>query len=548
MPARLLAQEKKDKALLYYNAIWHSDESKVSIDSAIHFFENLSEKYLQKNDTVRAINALRSVSQGYYRKGSLFESELSVVETLKLLDDRPLDSISKKTQKVLHIHLGMLYRKVNDYDSAIKQYSFVLKFSETLNDSITALNNLANIFSDMGEYQEAVNILNQVHEKTKVLNDYRYRSRVIDNLGYNESKLRISGAFERMMYALKMRLEKGDQEGIFSSYRHLTYYYIDRHNETKASEYASKAYDISNTLKLPSFKLEALRLKALVDNNIQTREFVRLSDSMVKAKNISNNKYVNKKYNYEKQERIARETEIKLKDSELNEQAEKSKRKTYQGVAVLILLLTGFTIIKIVDKHKKDKVKQAYLKEVEFSKKVHDELANDVSDLMNYIENDIVIPNKKKSQLLDSIEDIYLRTRDISTETASIDLVHFQESLANLLLQHNKAGTKVVINDINTINWNKVQDHKKVIVYRCLQELMVNMKKHSKAKLVSIIFKQQNDKKEIRYVDDGIGFDVEVTKLNGLANVESRIKSIKGTFNFTTSEGNGLKATLMFNS
>ena len=115
-------------------------------------------------------------------------------------------------------------------------------------------------------------------------------------------------------------------------------------------------------------------------------------------------------------------------------------------------------------------------------------------------------------------------------------------------MQHNRKDTKVVINNINTIDWHNVADHKKMVIYRALQELMVNMKKHSKAKVVSIVFKENKKKKEIRYTDDGIGITNKEIKLNGLLNVESRIKGIGGSFNFTTSKGNGFKATLEFNS
>ena len=207
-----------------------------------------------------------------------------------------------------------------------------------------------------------------------------------------------------------------------------------------------------------------------------------------------------------------------------------------------------FLYFLLKSKHKKDKIKEAYRKETELSKKVHDELANDMSDLMNFVENDIEVAQAKKSLLMDNIEDIYLRTRDISTETGSIDLVNFSDSIKHLLMQHNKPETKVVTNNVNTIDWQNLAEYKKVVIYRCLQELLVNMKKHSNAKVVSIMFKNHNKNNEIRYVDDGLGFSIDKTKLNGLSNVESRIKGIGGNFNFTTSKGNGFKATLEFNS
>ena len=111
---------------------------------------------------------------------------------------------------------------------------------------------------------------------------------------------------------------------------------------------------------------------------------------------------------------------------------------------------------------------------------------------------------------------------------------------------HNKQGTKVITNDVNTINSSKASDHVKLVIYRSLHELMVNMKKHSHAKAVSIIFQTVKGQNEIRYVDDGVGASISSIKTNGLQNVESRIKNIGGTFSFDTSNGNGFKAILKF--
>ena len=76
---------------------------------------------------------------------------------------------------------------------------------------------------------------------------------------------------------------------------------------------------------------------------------------------------------------------------------------------------------------------------------------------------------------------------------------------------------------------------------------MVNMKKHSKAKLVAISFKKDRNQYFINYSDNGIGleFDTLSTK-NGLKNVETRIKSINGTITFETSLNNGFKAFISF--
>ncbi|MDO9136671.1 MAG: ATP-binding protein, partial [Lutibacter sp.] len=83
--------------------------------------------------------------------------------------------------------------------------------------------------------------------------------------------------------------------------------------------------------------------------------------------------------------------------------------------------------------------------------------------------------------------------------------------------------------------------------YRILQELMVNMRKHSEASLVAITFQNIKNQFTINYSDNGIGLNLAaLTFKNGLANVETRIKSINGTVTFDTALNNGFKAFISF--
>ena len=88
---------------------------------------------------------------------------------------------------------------------------------------------------------------------------------------------------------------------------------------------------------------------------------------------------------------------------------------------------------------------------------------------------------------------------------------------------------------------------KQIEIYRILQELMVNMQKHSKATLVAISFKKNNKQYSINYSDNGVGIKLdELSFRNGLKNVETRIKSINGIITFDTSLNNGFKSFISF--
>jgi len=105
----------------------------------------------------------------------------------------------------------------------------------------------------------------------------------------------------------------------------------------------------------------------------------------------------------------------------------------------------------------------------------------------------------------------------------------------------------VIIKGIADINWDSIDAIKKIATYRSLQELMVNMKKHSQASLVVVDFTIDNKKIVIHYTDNGVGATQEklLTK-NGLQNIESRMASIDGTVQFDTDSGKGFHITLTY--
>lgn len=508
---------------------------------AYEYFNANYKKAVNLKDYNTAINLLYYKSSIEYKKGAYEESEKTAVKGLGYIHEMNIVPYTISLKKSFNNLLGLIYIEKFDKNKAIELYDKTLESAESIEDTIRVYNNISLVFKKHNEYTNARDKLLKAYTLLPRTKDTLLKATIYDNLGHIHSKLNKEKGLVLMQKALDIRKFKREKLKIYTSYSHLSKYFHGVDDTIQAHKYALKNYKLAHELNSPSFRLDALSL--LVD--LKKYEFVDkfkfLSDSISKVEKQDLSTFMLIKYDYSEFERRA------LK-SQLEKEEQESKTIIALLIALFILGLSLFLYYILKSKHKKEKIKNAYLKETELSKKVHDELANDMSDLMSFVENYIEVTEIKKSLLLDNIEDIYLRTRNISTETGSIDLVHFSESIKHLLMQHNGQNTKVVINNINTIDWQNVADHKKMIVFRCIQELMVNMKKHSEAKVVSVVFNGLKNKNEIRYVDDGIGFTNEGVKLNGLLNVESRIKDIGGSFNFTTSKGNGFKATLKFNS
>ena len=114
------------------------------------------------------------------------------------------------------------------------------------------------------------------------------------------------------------------------------------------------------------------------------------------------------------------------------------------------------------------------------------------------------------------------------------------------------------ISDINIsenikfdINFDKLKRFglkEELTIYRTLSELINNTTKHAAATLIRINSFISGEALKVVYEDNGVGFSVE-EKMQaqhgmGLKNIESRIKSLKGTIVFESLEGHGMKVVI----
>jgi signal transduction histidine kinase len=163
---------------------------------------------------------------------------------------------------------------------------------------------------------------------------------------------------------------------------------------------------------------------------------------------------------------------------------------------------------------------------------------------MTEIENNKEIIHE---HILDKMESLYERSRDISYDVlakANEDR-SFENSIRELLVSFASEQTKVFIVGNTKETWKDLPQEDFYEIKQVLQELMVNMKKHSKATQVALRFEHVDNKLNIYYTDNGIGMPEGTKFKNGLTNTGNRINSINGNINFGTSISGGLNVQLM---
>ena len=109
-----------------------------------------------------------------------------------------------------------------------------------------------------------------------------------------------------------------------------------------------------------------------------------------------------------------------------------------------------------------------------------------------------------------------------------------------------KNDLKVLIVGNEQEFWDKVTSSQKIELKLILEEMMINMQKHSDAGNVLVHFRHSNDTGFIHYKDDGVGFPSPFKFGNGLNNTVTRIKSMKGEINFEKSGDRGISLSISF--
>jgi tetratricopeptide (TPR) repeat protein len=521
------SQHYEDSTSYYAKKISES-KSTDALKKAYQFFKKDMLASQKIDSKYRVVSDLLYISRIEFKTGFYNDSEVSSVKALSILSKLEESDYNKGVRTVLYNHLGKLYKEKKMYPEAIKMYTEALALTEKSKDSLVLYNNISNILKNQKQFKEAEKLLLQAVNMFDLAKDTMERARVLDNLGLIKLKLgKKEESISYLMKALALKKEISSNSSLYVSYKNLALFYSSENDSLKALNYALKAYDLANIVNSMSYKLDAgKRLIELGDYSV-AKEFVYLNDSLNTATKLSENKYALLKYD--------------VSASELKSQKEKTKKQQYQFIAFIIFLLGTFSFFVLKSQHKKEKVLQVYKTETRISKKVHDEVANDIYQVMTKLQG----KSNTNEDVLDDLEGIYVKTRDISKESSAVNMEeNFEDAITDLLLSYKSNTVNVLTNGIATIEWQSLSAIKKIAIYRVLQELMTNMKKHSKANIVVLVFKKENNKISINYKDNGVGCTLK--KYNGLQNTENRIETINGTITFDSSTNNGFKVNIIF--
>ena len=510
-------------------------------DSAYYSYVLSNDNYSKIGDTLKIGQNLSQIASIQSKYGDYEASDISAIESLKYIAED-----NKVYRAYIYNRLAISSRLQKDYKEAIYWYDKALEYTDANKDSIIVLQNKANAFRDFKNYNASIRILDSLRN-VGGHND-RTRARIIDNLAYTRW---LNGEHQNdpsdFLIALDLRIKNKELFGLNASYSHLSEFY-KKNNPKLALLYASKMYQLATDQKSPQDQLEALEKLIDLDNSRKLigyyAAYKNLSDSLHTVEKLAKNKFAKIKYDSEKNREDNLQLKINASEKELELQQEKTRNTigaVSSGSVLMLLMVFGYFRIQ---KHQQEKRAEVYKTETRIAKKIHDEVANNMVNIMNRVQ----YVDEPKEKLLDDLEKVYLLTRNISHQNKTIETGEkYTASLKSLLTNFNSKTTTILLKNIQNVGLEQLSETKQIEIYRILQELLVNMQKHSEAKLVALTFEKERGHLSINYSDNGVGVDLKSLQLkNGLSNVETRIKSIHGNITFTSSLNKGFKASMSF--
>ena len=494
-------------------------------DSAYYYFNQAFDEYQKNNDSIKSSNALIYQSFIQNEEGDYYGS----IET----NIRALELLGKSKNNLLSIYNSIAIAKGNlkDYKESVNWYEKALLNIEDNKDRASIENNIAVDLSKEKKYDRAINILeNLIKEQGQ--SDKILKARVMDNLAFNKFlKDSTYNALPELYDALKIREDEKDFWGQNASYAHLSDYFYKK-DKAKSLLYAQKMLAIAKELESPDDQLEALQKLILLESSESSRghfiNYQQLDYNLQTARSKAKNQFALIRFETEK------------------ERAENVKKQNHILKQYIVIGLLTFFVIGGLFWYRKRKKRLQQEKELEvkntqikYSKKVHDVVANGLYHIMMQIQNNSAFG---KEQMLNNIEKLYEESRDIARDDLNeIYEKDFSVRLAEMLNSYSNETNKVFIVGNSPEKWETITSNVQTEILYTLRECMINMMKHSKAKLVSVKFEKSEDFLMIKYTDNGVGIDdVQKKSTSGIRNMENRIVTIGGKITFEKNPANGL--------
>ncbi len=441
--------------------------------------------------------------------------------------------------------LGVIYENLNNIDSALYYYEKSAATKQELQDWFgwtNTKNNICGIYAEKELFSKAISCLEELIPTHKRMKNQNGLAIVLNNIAnyYNKLGKRTNDPamyHKALPYALEA-LELAEVTNNLSMQQNLcgelSTLYHNLKDYKKAYQYNSKRYDLRDSLV----------------NETRTRQFAEMQTQ----------------YETEKKEQ-----QIAFQQLEIDNQNQRIHLQRSWTAAIVAGLLALFGFLFWQNKLKQERLRQqqamqhqerllqATVESVEaerkrISKDLHDGIGQQLSglkmawqQLSEKWQQQSPEASKKLSELTGVLSGAASEVRNISHQMmpAALRQLGLVAALQDML-QKSFAHTPIEYEFGQLNAEGRFAQNIEIGLYRIAQELVNNIIKHSNAKQVSVELFKTNAQLVLSIEDDGQGFNMDDLENvgNGLTNISSRAKSVKGNVQFEQRSGSGTSATI----
>jgi len=514
-------------------------------------------------------------------------TQLEVVEENKNI---PLQiEWNSQIGKILHIN--------QNFKSALEYYSSAKKLSIKSKDSLAIANSIFNIGSmQIFEYSvasfDAGDVNTGVEKRDLAFKNFYYLIDKFKNVKNTEPLFAKTYANLTGIYSYTGEFEKAEQ----SAHKAIEYFSVLKdtlsvigvQNNLGVSQIYRKEYDKAEenflnalpllkdttNLKILDYKISNLNNLSQVYAYKGNHEaaFVKLEESFI-LKNILNNKKISiaiseieEKYSQEK----ALATQVKKGE-------EMQMVFLVLATALLAIIFFGYSLYRnsklksrnlalILIKKELEKTNQIEKLQNETQNKVLNAtldarvterkyiaqvLHDSVSSLLSSASMHLLVVKKKSKDDIEEIDksrkiirEASEKVRDLSHKLISAILLKFGLEIATQDLCEKYSNSDLAFELKSNQVIPRFEQNFEIKIHNIIQEITNNIIKHSGATNATIVINYINDIIAIDIEDNGIGFDIKTIEAKngiGLNLIKSRIKTLKGKFNISSTKKTGTK-------
>jgi len=481
--------------------------------------------------------------RGQYHK-ALPEFQKALDMFVKLKD---LDRIAK-----LYFNICIGFVRQNDFLKAeyyAKKAEYALKFTNNKIDLSGLYTNLSTIYFDSKQYYKSIYFANKSIEIAKNINITSNKPINLCNIAASYiCILNYDKAVEYLYEALETSKAQKNIECLTDSYINMSSAFLGKGFYKKALVYNDSAFvnimnfENINQAKPPLFENYALIYEKL-RNYPKALKYYKLfkqnNDSVFnleKIKTISNLDLA-----YETEKKDANIKELLLEN--------KLKEVRIQRVISIAISATLLFIILVI-------ILYAYYKrrERDRSIEIEENLKNDFFEATHSWGNTLgsieMLLNENKQQVAKEITASIaneIRNRSHFLQSKEFDECPFHIVINELISTFQEFFPKEIdLTFTEEKELEKLSLPQKQVVYRALQELLQNTRKHAQATMVNINIEKKRNKMAISYEDDGRGAEKTTKGGRGLEGIRKNIDCLRGKMKIDTAPQCGYNCIIEF--